>query len=115
MPLVLRRAQLQRRRGGTWSEEDYDIVSGELVIGRLYKGEVAGNENVWKWRLSAISGSAAVVKFSGTEVDLEQAKEAISKNWRAWLELAALTEKVTPAVVRIVGNLTLPLSCAPAA
>lgn len=91
MALVLRRAQFHRP--GDWSDPaDYDICSGELVIGRMYKDEAAGQQVVWKWWLSAISGPSTAVTLSGVEPNLEDAKVAIWKNWHAWLELAKLIE-----------------------
>ena len=91
MALILRRAQFHRP--GNWSSPaDYDICSGELVIGRLYQDDIAGNQSVWKWWLSSISGLSTAITFSGVEASLDEAKAAIGKNWRAWLDLAKLKE-----------------------
>jgi hypothetical protein len=87
MPLVLRRAPRS-----TVLAIGPNIVSGELVIGRLMKIEQARNETVWRWYLNAISGPSTEVRTSGHEPDLDAAKEAIAVNWRKWVALAGLRE-----------------------
>jgi hypothetical protein len=87
MPLVIRRASISRP-----SSDDYDIVSGELALGRVYRVEIARGETAWRWHLRAISGPATEVRTSGHEPDLDTAKAAIAANWRKWLELAGLSE-----------------------
>jgi hypothetical protein len=58
MPLVIRRASVHRP--GHWGDDDYDVVSGELVIGRVYRIEIARGETGWRWHLHAISGAATI-------------------------------------------------------
>jgi hypothetical protein len=65
----------------------YDVVSGELVLGRLMKKTQAGNVTVWSWYLNAISGPATEVRTSGYDPDLESPKA-----WRKWIGLAGLRE-----------------------
>jgi hypothetical protein len=40
MPLIIRRASISRS-SGRWSEEDYDLVYGDLLLGRLMQLEQA--------------------------------------------------------------------------
>ena len=103
MPLVIRRASISRS-SGKWSEDDFDIVSGELVIGRLMKIVHARNEAVWRWHLNAISGPSTEVRTSGHEPDLDAAKAAIAANWRKWVELAGLSEKEPTDITRKGAN-----------
>jgi hypothetical protein len=47
MPLVIRRASASRP-SGHWSEDDFDIVVGSLVLGRLMQIEQAGKVKIWR-------------------------------------------------------------------
>jgi hypothetical protein len=70
------------------AEDDYDIVSGGLVIGTLVK-----ERNAWRWYVHGITVPVmGNVRLSGCEADLDQAKSAIVKNWQKWLALAKLKE-----------------------
>jgi hypothetical protein len=69
MPLVIRRASVHRP--GHWGDADYDVVTGELVIGHVYRIEIARGDSAWRWHLHAISGAATEVRTSGHERDLD--------------------------------------------
>jgi hypothetical protein len=74
------------------SQDDFDIVSGGLVIGTLVQ-EGVGREQRWRWFVYGIVAPATGnVRLSGHAADLEQAKAAIAENWQKWLALARLKE-----------------------
>jgi hypothetical protein len=74
------------------SQDDFDIVSGGLVIGTLVQ-EGVGREQRWRWSVYGIIAPAtANMRLSGHAADLEQAKAAIADNWQKWLALAKLKE-----------------------
>lgn len=65
------------------SEDDYDIVSGGLVIGTLVKEREA-----WRWYVHGITAPVmGDVRLFGYE-----AEDAIAQNWQKWLALAKLKE-----------------------
>ena len=44
MPLILRRANVSRK-GGPWSETDFDVFDGDRNVGRVYR--VDDQPEVW--------------------------------------------------------------------
>jgi hypothetical protein len=44
-PLVLRHAS--KRPFGTWDRDDYDVMSGKEVVGRIFKSKSAPRDKSW--------------------------------------------------------------------
>lgn len=73
-------------------EEDYDIVCGAMVIGRIVKERLTRAET-WRWYVHGITAPpVGNVRLSGYEADFDQAKSAVLKNWENWLKMTKLQE-----------------------
>ena len=62
----------------SWKEDDFDVVEGDRVVGRIFRLDPAGND--WLWRIlpkELPSGRRAM----GRESSYEDAKAAF---WAAW-------------------------------
>ena len=85
MTLRLRKAKGSRPEPPGWAEDDYDVISGGAVVGRIYKRTGASDDGLpWTWSLLVVAPGMTTI---GLARDLEQAKAAFTKHWRA-LELA---------------------------
>ena len=49
--LVLKRASTSRS-SGEWSDDDYDVLAGGIVIGRILKSAAAPVGMPWLWTLA---------------------------------------------------------------
>ncbi len=49
MQLVLRSASVSRS-SGQWADDDYDVLAGERVVGRIYRIDSA--VEIWWWGVS---------------------------------------------------------------
>jgi hypothetical protein len=57
MQLVLRCANVSRK-GGSWSEHDYDLFDG--IVGRIYLVDAYGGRETWFWGVSfLLTGASA--------------------------------------------------------
>jgi hypothetical protein len=84
MPLIYR----DRHSSGT----QFDIVSGEVVIGNLWKAILsvtAGQAVYWHWTFH----SGPTDKPHGAADSLDDAKAMIEELWAEWLKVAGLTER----------------------
>jgi hypothetical protein len=41
----LRLRHASKRQGGKWSDDDYDVMSGDVAVGRIYRTVLASNEH----------------------------------------------------------------------
>src|SRR5262249_48140203 len=75
--LVLRKARF--RVSGHFSDDDYDVVNGGAVVGRLFKpGAGVPEETPWEWTIL----DPAVQSQVGFTVTREEAKAAFARSWR---------------------------------
>jgi hypothetical protein len=49
--LLLKRAATSRP-SGEWSEDDYEVMAGGDVVGRIYKADATAAGTPWKWPLA---------------------------------------------------------------
>jgi hypothetical protein len=80
MPLMLRRPRDFRNTPG--NPDDYDVLSGERVIGRIFRSATAPQDRPWMW---TITGAIVAPRrpshgFAGM---LDDAKTAFAETWRA--------------------------------
>jgi hypothetical protein len=79
MQLVLRHANVSRK-GGPWSEHDYDVFDGDREVGRIY-GVGGRSDGEWFWGLSfRLTGE----KRYGRALSLDEAKAAFKAEYEAW-------------------------------
>jgi hypothetical protein len=74
--LILRRASISRK-GGSWSEHDFDVFDGERDVGRIFQ-QMDGQ---WFWGVSLIVGR----KSYGHAPSLDEAKAAFRAEYERWL------------------------------
>jgi hypothetical protein len=69
------------RRGGR-SENDYDVVSGSFVVGRIFRPNAGvPKETPWKWSIF-IEHRKSGRPYVGNAVDREAAMKEFAEAWR---------------------------------
>ncbi len=88
MALHLRRTDEQFPRAG-WlsSNENLVIMSGETVVGSLWKTVSRTQGERWQWSITCITEGWIVSADAG-----EEAQENFAAAWRAWLKRTGLQE-----------------------
>jgi hypothetical protein len=78
--LVLKRASASRP-SGEWNEDDYDVVAGGDVVGRIFKANAAPVGTPWMWSraLGHHDGRSPTHGYAETR---EAAMAAFAKSWR---------------------------------
>lgn len=51
MPLILKRASASRP-SGEWSDDYYDVLADDVVVGRIFKVHAAPQGTPWMWTLA---------------------------------------------------------------
>jgi hypothetical protein len=72
----------------------FDVLSGELRIGHISKGAMslaASREEPWSWGFALHVAPPGFV-MHGSAATLEEAQEAMERNWALWLTVAGLRE-----------------------
>ena len=78
--LVLKRASTSRS-SGEWSDDDYDVLAGGVVVGRILKSAAAPVEMPWLWTL-AYGHHEDRTPIYGYEPTRDAAMTAFAKSWR---------------------------------
>jgi hypothetical protein len=78
--LILKRASLSRP-SGEWKDDDYDVLSGGEVVGRIFKSAASPVGASWMWTL-AYGYHEDRSPTHGYEADREAAMKAFAKSWR---------------------------------
>ena len=78
--LVLKRASTSRS-SGEWSDDDYDVLAGGVVIGRILKSAAAPVGMPWLWTL-AYGHHEDRWPIYGYEPTGDAAMAAFAKSWR---------------------------------
>ena len=76
--LVLKRASASRSSG---SDDDYDVLAGGVVVGRILKSAAAPVGMPWLWTL-AYGHHEDRTPIYGYEPTREDAMAAFAKSWR---------------------------------
>jgi hypothetical protein len=58
-PLILKRGSASRS-SGQWRDDDYDVLENGVVVGRIFKAQVAPPGHPWMWA----SGHSAATEAS---------------------------------------------------
>lgn len=86
MALILRR--IGRFRGGA---EDYDVLSGDFVVGRIYRPDgPTPPEPCWHWSINGVLRGNAVIAVEGWALDRDEASASMQRHWDGWLAFASL-------------------------
>jgi len=78
--LVLKRASASRL-SGEWSDDDYDVLSDGIVVGRIMKAAAAPVGQPWLWTLAS-GHHEDRTPTHGYEATREAAIAAFAKSWR---------------------------------
>jgi hypothetical protein len=78
--LILKRASASRP-SGQWSDDDYDVLEGGLVVGRIFKANASPVGASWMWKL-AFGHHDDRTPTHGYAETREAAMAAFAKSWR---------------------------------
>ena len=66
------------------AEEDYAVVVGDLIAGRILLKPMAGGGEVWLWSVTGPHVPPQLHPASGDSASLEEAKGAFKAKFMAW-------------------------------
>jgi hypothetical protein len=75
------------------SAEDYQVLHGQLQVGRIYKRKITlrpGSE--WLWALNGVPEGPCGLVITGLAASLDEALAALKERWAKWLASAELSE-----------------------
>jgi hypothetical protein len=78
------------------SADHYQVYSGNVRIGTIYKTSGNSGANAWFWGLNG-NGPGP---FNGFVRTIDEAKAAFAASWDAWLKAASLTEDAPTAQLK---------------
>jgi len=78
--LILKRASASRP-SGKWSDDDFDVLAGGLVVGRIFKVSAAPVGMPWMWTL-AFERHGGRSPTHGYAATREAAMAVFAKSWR---------------------------------
>jgi hypothetical protein len=78
--LLLKRASASRP-SGEWNEDDYDVLAGGDVVGRIFKANAAPVGAPWMWTLIFDYHQDHSPTY-GYEATREAAMAAFARSWR---------------------------------
>jgi hypothetical protein len=75
------------------SPGDYDVLSGTLRIGKIYKPAVTHSKDTeWTWVFNGLPEGPSGLVVAGFAQSREGAEAALRGSWEQWLEWAELSE-----------------------
>jgi hypothetical protein len=77
---ILKRAS-SSRPSGEWNDDDFDVVSDGVVVGRIFEANAAPVGTPWMWTL-AFGHHKDRSPTHGYEATREAAMAAFAKSWR---------------------------------
>jgi hypothetical protein len=77
--LILKRASTSRP-SGQWSDDDYDVLADDAVVGRIMKAIAAPEGSPWMWTL-AYGHHEDRSPTHGYAATREEAMAAFKKSW----------------------------------
>src|SRR5215813_13892652 len=78
--LILKRASASRP-SGEWNDDDYDVLAGDALVGRILKVHAAPVGSPWMWTL-AFGQHEDRMPTHGYAETREAAMTAFAKSWR---------------------------------
>jgi hypothetical protein len=78
--LMLKRASASRP-SGEWSDDDYDVLAGCVVVGRIMRAAASPEGTPWLWTL-AFGHHEDRTPTHGYAATREAAMAAFAKGWR---------------------------------
>jgi hypothetical protein len=75
------------------SPGDYDVLSGVLRVGQIYKrAPLFRAETAWTWTLNGVPYGPERLARTGGADSREGAEVALQESWQHWLAWAGLSE-----------------------
>jgi hypothetical protein len=84
MPSSLKLRRPRDFRDAPGYRDDYDVLSGERRVGRIFRSSSAPQDRPWMWTITA-AVVAPLVPSHGYCGTLDEAKTAFAATWRRWL------------------------------
>jgi hypothetical protein len=88
-PLTLRRPRDGRATAG--NPDDYDVMSGDRAIGRIFRSNSAPQDRPWMW---TITGAVVMPRLPshGFSATLKRGQDGVCDTWHRWLALTGSGE-----------------------
>jgi hypothetical protein len=81
------------------SPGDYDVLSGVLRVGQIYKRAAAHTPDAeWTWVLNGVPTAPDRLAVTGCAESREGAEAALQESWEQWLAWAGLSDASGPAL-----------------
>jgi hypothetical protein len=77
---MLKRASVSRP-SGEWNDDDFDVLAGGAVVGRIFKANAAPAATPWMWTLGFGHHEDRMPTYGYAESP-EAAMAAFAKSWR---------------------------------
>jgi hypothetical protein len=71
---------------GTWAADDYDVMSGDRVVGRIFRSHFGPKDKPWMWAMPGVVVMSDLANH-GYAPTLKEAKAAFAEHWRKWMAL----------------------------
>jgi hypothetical protein len=78
--------------------EHFQVYTGQVHIGTIYKASGNPTGNRWYWRLNGVENGPG--PFNGFVRTLDDAKAEFAAAWGAWLKVAGLNEDTPTAQLK---------------
>jgi hypothetical protein len=76
------------------SPGDYDVLSGAIRIGQIYKRAAAHRPDTqWAWVFNGVPQGPSELATTGFAESREGAEAALQESWEQWLAWAGLSEE----------------------
>jgi hypothetical protein len=73
--------------------DDFQVLHGELEVGRIYQKKVAlAPDARWFWTLNGVPVGPRDAKLAGLSATKDDALNALSESWAQWLNWARLSQ-----------------------
>jgi hypothetical protein len=77
------------------SGDHYQVYSGQVCVGTIYRTHSRPGGNEWFWGLNGVQNGPG--PFNGFVRTLDEAKATFAASWGAWLKAAGLSEDTPTA------------------
>jgi len=76
------------------SKDDFNVMSGRLCVGRIYRRARGTAKMQWLWALNGVYGGPDAMRITGTTATLDQAQTELKESWGKWTAWANLQDSI---------------------